>query len=133
MVVKSLEELKTLSDSLQKKINLRKIGEISDYKTIEILVSMGTSGIASGARETFNKLLEVINEKDLKTVKVIGVDCMGYQHAEPTVQVTVPGNEPLIYGKITEDKVEALINSVAIKGQFFNEKHLIKFFNKAVV
>lgn len=132
MAIKSLEELKKLRASLQNKIDLREKGEVSDDKTIEILVGMGTCGIAAGARDTFNKLLEVINEKDLKLVKVISVGCIGFCHAEPTVQINRPGFEPVIYGKITEDKALELIEKVVIKKEFLDENFLIKSFNKAV-
>ncbi len=133
MAIKSLEELKKLRASLQGKIDLREKGEVSDDKTIEILIGMGTCGIAAGARETFNKLLEIINQKDLKLVKVISVGCIGFCHAEPTVQVNIPGNEPVIYGKITEDKALELIETVVIKGDFLEENFLVKSFEKAVV
>jgi len=133
MAIKSLDELRKLRASLQEKVNLREKGEVEDSKLVEVLVGMGTCGIAAGARDTFNKLLEVIEEKDLKKVKVVSVGCVGFCHAEPTIQVNIPGSEPVIYGKITEDKVNELIETVVIKGELLDENYLIKSFNKAVV
>ncbi len=133
MAIKSLKELRELRASLQEKITLREKGEVEDSKLVEVLVGMGTCGIASGARETFNKLLEVINEKELKNVKVISVGCIGFCKEEPTVQINIPGSEPVLYGKITEEKVQELVETVIIKRELLDENYLIKSFNKAVV
>jgi len=133
MAIKSLEELKELRKSLQRKVTLREKGEIADDKLVEVLVGMGTCGIAAGARETFNKFVEIVNKNDLKDVKVVSVGCIGFCHAEPTVQVNIPGKEPVIYGKITEDKVEELVDTVIVKGDLLDENYLIKSFQKAVL
>lgn len=133
MAIKSLEELKALRASLQNKVNLREKGEVADDLTIEVLVGMGTCGIAAGARDTFNKFLEIINEKELNEVKVISVGCIGFCHAEPTVQINIPGKEPVIYGKITEAKVADVVDKVIVKRELLEEDYLIKSFNKAVV
>ena len=133
MAIKSLKELRELRASLQNKVNLREKGEVEDSQLIEVLVGMGTCGIAAGARETFNKLLEVIAEKDLEDVKVVSVGCIGFCKEEPTIQVNIPGSEPVIYGRITEDKVNELVDTVIIKRELLDENYLIKSFTKAVV
>lgn len=133
MPIKSLEELRKLRDQLKKQVDLREKGEAADDATIEVLVGMGTVGIACGARLTFNKLLEVLEAKQLNNVKVISVGSFGFHDQEPTVQVSIPGKEPVTYGKITEDKVEELVETVIIKGELLEENYLIKSFGKAVV
>ena len=132
MAIKSLDELRKLRASLQSKIELREKGEAPDADTPEILVGMGTCGIASGARDSFNKLLEVLNKKGHSEVKVISVGCIGFCHMEPTIQVNIPGMEPQLYGKITEDKVEELVETVIVKKEMMDENYLIKSFTKAV-
>lgn len=133
MAIKSLDELRKLRASLQDRIVLREKGEIEDSKLIEVLVGMGTSGIAAGARETFSAIHKIVSDKKLSNVKVITVGCLGYMDSEPTVQVNIPGKEPVIFGKITEDKVNELVEKVIIKGELLEEDYLIKSFNKAVV
>ena len=133
MAIKSLDELRKLRSSLQNQINLREKGEVDDDKIVEILVGMGTCGIAAGARDTFNKLLQVSDAKKLDDVKIISVGCIGFCHSEPTIQINVPGKEPVIYGNITEDVVEKLVETVIEKGEFLDEHYLIKSFSKAVV
>ena len=133
MAIKSLEELRKLRASLQDQVSLREKGEADDKKTVEILVGMGTCGIAAGARETFQELLSVLQSKNLGHVKVISVGCIGFCHVEPTVQINIPTKEPVIYGKITKDQVENLVETVIVKGQLLDENYLIKSFSKVVV
>ena len=93
---------------------------------------MGTCGIASGARDSFNKLLEIIAKEDLNA-KVVGVGCAGFCAMEPTIQVNIPGKEPVMYGKMTEDKMQKLIDVVVKKGDLLDEDYLIQSFDKAVI
>jgi len=111
--IKSIDELMKMKNEAQQNIKFRNAASKQE-KTI-LKVAMGTCGISAGAKETFNKLIDVIDEKDLEDVVVIQTGCMGYCHAEPTVEVNEPGKEPILYGHISEDRVEELI-----------EKHLIK-------
>jgi len=132
MKINSRSELINLRNSLKNKIELRETGK-SKEKTVEILIGMATCGIASGARDTYNELLSVISEKKLSHVKVVSVGCLGYCYMEPTVQVCIPGKEPLIYGKISKDKALELIEKVVIEGGYLSENLLVKSFDKAGV
>lgn len=133
MAIKSLEELRALREKFHKQVTFREKGETPDDSTIEILVGMGTCGIAAGARETFGKFLEVLDAKGLDTVKVISVGCVGYCQVEPTVQVNIPGKEPVIFGPITEKEVEELVDTVIIKNDLLDDKYIVKTFTKAVI
>lgn len=132
MAIKSLDELRKLRASLQGKINLREKGE-SDTGMIELLVGMGTCGIAAGARDTFNELLTIVDEKQLNNVKVVSVGCMGSCSMEPQVQVSMPDRETIIYGKMTKEKVADLIQKVIVEQGYLNEDLIITTFEKAEV
>ena len=132
MAIKSLDELRKLRASLQESVELREKGESTSGIT-EVLIGMGTCGIAAGARDTFNELLNIIEEQKLTKVKVISVGCLGQCSLEPTVQVNMPGREPLIYGKITENRVKELVEKVIIKESYLDENLLIPSFTKAEV
>lgn len=132
MAIKSLEELRALRASLQNSVDLREKGE-SKEGTIEVLIGMGTCGISAGARETFNGLLEALEQKDINNVKVISVGCLGQCTLEPTVQVNIPGRKPVIYGKITSDRVEELVQKVIIENGHLDENLVIPTFTKAEV
>ncbi len=128
MAIKSLEELKALRESMKTSLRLRHEGESSD--TIEILVGMGTCGIASGARDTFSELVKVLEEKNVQA-KVVSVGCIGYCVMEPTVELHIPGREALVYGKITKDKVLELVDTVIVNGGYLDKDLVIKSFEKA--
>lgn len=132
MAIKSLEELRALRKSLNNSVTLRERGE-STEEIIEVLVGMGTCGISAGARDTFNKFIEEINAQNLKNVKVISVGCIGSCSLEPTVQISIPGSDPIVYGKITEDVVKNLIQKVIIEKGYLDDNYVIKAFEKAKV
>jgi len=130
MPIKSLDELRKLRSSLQGKIDLREKGE-SQEDVIEVLIGMATCGIAAGARDTYNELLNILKEKKITNVKIVSVGCLGFCSMEPTVQINMPGREPLIYGLITEDKVASLVEKVIIEKGYLEENLMISSFVKA--
>jgi len=133
MAIKSIKELETIRKVLQNTISFRRESTESAVQSIEILVGVGTCGVAAGAQETFNKFEEFIKSNDLDNVKVIGVGCVGFCHSEPTVQINIPGKDPVIYGFVTEDNADELLETVLIKGEILEKNYLVEAFNKAVV
>jgi NADP-reducing hydrogenase subunit HndB len=133
MAIKSIKELETIRKELQNTISFRRESTESAVQSIEILVGVGTCGVAAGAQETFNKFEEFIKSNDLDNVKVIGVGCVGFCHSEPTVQINIPGKDPVIYGFVTEDNADELLETVLIKGEILEKNYLVEAFNKAVV
>ncbi len=115
MKIKSLDELKKIREESKGGVNLRH-GENTGDK-IEVLVGMATCGISSGARETLNAFVDEITKEKLENVKVVPVGCIGYCHSEPTVQISVPGQEPVLYGNITKDKVNAIVEKHIKEGK----------------
>ena len=106
-----LEDLRKLRDT--KKTDLRK--RDADGKSIQVIVGMGTCGIAAGAKVTLDSFLKALDDKKLvDDVLVRQTGCMGLCHSEPTVEVLVPGMPTVIYGNVN-DKIALEIV----------EKHLI--------
>jgi len=130
MAIKSLEELKKIRDASKKKVDLREKGESTD-NMIELLVGMATCGIAAGARETMKALNDAIEEAGLDNVKVIQVGCMGYCHSEPTVQASVPGKEPILFGNVDVDTAKDIIDKYIISGELLDDHVLNRTFRKA--
>ena len=105
--IKSLADLRKLKDEVQSKIKLREKGD-NPENLIHIKVSMATCGIASGAKETMNYLVEELDHQGIDAI-VTQTGCMGYCYAEPTIEVSVPGKEPVIYGHVNKDKALEII------------------------
>jgi len=81
-----------------------------------ILVGMGTCGIAAGAKATFETFTKQLGALGLlEKTELKGTGCLGLCYSEPTVEVRVPGKEPVVYGKVNEKEVEKIINEHLLK------------------
>lgn len=105
--IKSLADLKKLQTEVQSKIKLREKGD-SPENLIQIKVSMATCGIASGAKETMNYLIEELEHQGIDAL-VTQTGCMGYCYAEPTIELTIPGKLPVVYGYVNKSKAQEII------------------------
>ncbi len=105
--VKSLSDLNKMREELQSKMNLREKGEHPN-SMVQIKVSMATCGIASGAKEIMDYM---INELDNRAIDAIitQTGCMGYCYAEPTIEVTLPDNKPIVFGYVDTKKAQEII------------------------
>ena len=92
----TLEDLRRMRGEKQKAIDMRD----SSNKDVQVIVGMGTCGIAAGAKDTFTALVDSINEKGLTNVLIRQTGCMGLCHSEPTVEGVVPGMPAVIYGHV---------------------------------
>jgi NADP-reducing hydrogenase subunit HndB len=105
MAKMSLEELKKLRDKKRRDLDTRE----TEGKTIQIIVGMGTSGIAAGAKETLNAFLDELDAHSLESVTVRQTGSMGLDHAEPTVEVRMPDMPAVIYGKVDEKVARTIV------------------------
>jgi len=111
MAKMSLDDLKKLRD--EKKTDIRK--READGKETQVIVGMGTCGIAAGAKATLDAFIEGLDEyKLVDTCLVRQTGCMGLCHSEPTVEVVAPGMPPVIYGNVDGKVAKEII-----------QKHLI--------
>ncbi|WP_026055265.1 (2Fe-2S) ferredoxin domain-containing protein [Anaerophaga thermohalophila] len=113
--VKSLQDLRKMRDELKGKINLREKSDNPD-NLVQIKVSMATCGIASGARETMNYIIDDLDNQAIDAV-VTQTGCMGYCYAEPTIEVTLPGEEPVIIGNVDTKKASEIIEKYIKNGE----------------
>ena len=106
----TLADLRALREKTQKDMEMRD----NSNKNVRVVVSMGTCGIAAGARFTFEAFIEKLKARGLTNVLVSQTGCMGFCQNEPTIEVVVPEMSPVIYGKVDPTKVEEII-----------EKHIV--------
>ncbi|HNW67233.1 MAG TPA: (2Fe-2S) ferredoxin domain-containing protein [Bacteroidales bacterium] len=106
--IKSLADLKKKREDLQSNLKLRELGDNVD-NLIQVKVAMATCGIASGAKQVMEVIINECNKRNLPVV-VTQTGCMGYCYAEPTVEVKKPGQEAVVFGYITPAKAEELVN-----------------------
>lgn len=108
----TIEDLKQLREKAKKSTALRE-GEA----TVKITVHMGTCGIAAGAREVMDGLLEMLAETDRTDILVMNSGCMGMCSSEPNVTVEIKDQEPVIYQHMDKNKMRQVFMQHVLKGQ----------------
>ena len=117
----TLEELRALRGSV--KSNLAK--RDSDGKSVQIIVGMGTCGIASGAKTTLDAFIKELEEKGLAESTIIRqTGCMGLCANEPTVEVIVPEMPTVIYGNVDVDSAKAIVEEHIIGKKLLDKQIL---------
>ena len=105
MAKMTLQELRKLRDTKKSEIQKR----VVDDKDTQIIVGMGTCGIAAGAKEVLDAFLKELDEHNLNSVVVTQTGCMGLCYVEPTVEVISPGMPSVIYGKVDEEVAKKIV------------------------
>ena len=116
--VKTLDDLRNLRNNLQNKLDMREQG-LNPEEVVQVKVAMATCGIASGARETMNFFISALKKREIKAV-VTQTGCMGYCYAEPTVEVTIPGKEPVVFGEVDMSKADDIIEVYIKSGKLID-------------
>ncbi len=113
--IKSLDDLKKRKENLHKNVDLRERAEDAE-SLVQIKVGMATSGIASGAKEIMDFLIEACEKRNIEAVVTQAGD-MGYSYAEPTIEVTKPGEEPVVFGYVDKKKADEIIERYIKRGE----------------
>jgi NADP-reducing hydrogenase subunit HndB len=117
--VKSLEDLKRLrEDALEKRKAKTASGQA------QVIVGMGTCGIAAGARETMKAILDEIEKDNLSGIIVTQTGCIGMCEREPIVQVVVGEQPKVTYGKVTPEVARMIMKDHVVGGNIVQD-HVI--------
>ena len=109
--IKSLEELKRVrEEALQKKQMKAAAGNV------QVIVAMGTCGIAAGARDTMKSVLNFIETNNLSGVSVTQTGCIGMCEQEPILQVVIGENSKVTYGKVNVEVAEQIMKQYVQNG-----------------
>jgi (2Fe-2S) ferredoxin len=114
--VKSLDDLKKIREEALKKQQMKETSGKS-----EVIVGMGTVGIAAGARETLKAILDTIEEDNLDNILVRQTGNIGLDSYEPIVQVILPGKEKVTYGKVNGDMARKIMKQHVVGGEIVKE------------
>ena len=108
----TIEDLKRIKEKVQKETALREGGA-----RVKIIVHMGTCGIAAGAREVMDALLDELAESNRDDIRVITSGCMGMCSSEPNVTVEVEGQEPVVYQHMDSNKMRQVFRRHVLLGE----------------
>jgi len=112
--LKSLDELARLREKAQHELAIRQ------QTMTKITVGMGTCGIAAGARETMQAILEELKERDIEA-HVATVGCIGMCSKEPLVDIEQAGKPRVTYANVHPNMVPRLIEEHLLNGRVVDE------------
>jgi len=114
--IKSPADLKRLKDEIRAKM----YGSESTIKDkVRIRVHSGTSGLASGAKEILEFIILELEKRSIDAV-VIKTGDLGYSFAEPTIEVTRPHEEPVVFGNVDKLKADEIIEKFIKNGEYID-------------
>jgi NADH:ubiquinone oxidoreductase subunit F (NADH-binding)/(2Fe-2S) ferredoxin/Pyruvate/2-oxoacid:ferredoxin oxidoreductase delta subunit len=91
----------------------RRIAAAGLEDKIQILVGLGTCGVAAGGRATLQALESKLAETGIDA-EVIQVGCIGMCFNEPLVDIIKPGRPRISYGSVTPDRVREVVDSYLV-------------------
>ena len=112
----NMEQLKKLKEKAQTQIALREGG-----KKYRVVVGMGTSGVAAGAREVMTTMLDEIEKQNVPSVEVCVTGEIGMVNAEPMVRVEETSGEKTVYGNVNLEGARKIVTQHLQKGKKVQE------------
>jgi NADP-reducing hydrogenase subunit HndB len=104
--IKSLDDLKRVREEALEKRKAK-----STSGAAQVIVGMGTCGIAAGARDTMKAVLNYIESENLQNILVTQTGCIGLCEQEPILQVVIGEQPKVTYGKVSPDVVREIMKS----------------------
>ena len=108
----NLDELKKLKDKAQRQVALRE-----GNKKYRVVFSMGTSGIAAGAREIMTTMLDEIDKRGIDNVEVAVTGEIGLVDAEPVIRIEDRSGEKVTYAKVNAEAARKIVTEHLQKGK----------------
>jgi NADH-quinone oxidoreductase subunit F/NADP-reducing hydrogenase subunit HndC len=99
-------------DSIKKLENMKQDYKKNEIEEVLIKISMATCGIAAGADTLYDFFKEEVDREENTNIKIVSTGCMGLCHSEPTIEVTIPGHKPEIYGNVDIPKAEKILKNI---------------------
>ncbi len=110
--MKSLEELKKIREKAKENLRLREAAEGT-----QIQVSMGTCGIAAGARDVMMALMDELAKRQRTDVVVTQTGCAGLCDKEPVITVKLTGESDVVYGDLNAERAREIVANHIVNGQ----------------
>ena len=113
--ITSLSDLKKRREEIRSGLdNREKANDPENH--VQVKIAMATCGIAAGAKVIMDFFVEQLDRRNIDGV-VTPTGCMGYCYAEPTVEVKLPGQDPVVFGGVTLKKADEIIEKYIKTGE----------------
>lgn len=110
--IKSLEQLKRVREEALQKKQLK-----AAPGNIQVIIAMGTCGIAAGARDTMKSILNYIEIEKVSGVTITQTGCIGLCEQEPILQVVLGDQPKVMYGKVDAQLAQRIMKQHVQNGQ----------------
>jgi len=107
----TMEDLRALRKDALDEMNARQTCDI------QIIVGMGTCGIAAGAREVVTELLKELQRRNIKNVSVTKTGCIGMCEREVLLDVVRPNEDRVTYGRVVPRDVSRIVGEHIVNGR----------------
>jgi NADP-reducing hydrogenase subunit HndB len=87
----------------------------------KVTVHMGTCGIAAGAREIMEALLDEMDKDEVKDVILTTSGCAGLCSREPMATIELKDQPPVKYINLTPEKIRKIFIKHVMEGQLVPE------------
>jgi len=113
--ITSLADLNKKREELRGGLDIR-VKNTDPESIVQVKVAMATCGIASGAKTVMDFFLEHLERRNIAAV-VTQTGCMGYCYAEPTIEVKLPGQDPVVFGFVDLKRADQIIEKYIKTGE----------------
>jgi NADP-reducing hydrogenase subunit HndB len=113
--ITTLADLKKRREEIKAGLEIREMANDPENH-VQVKVAMATCGIAAGAKVIMDFLVEQLDRRNIDGV-VTQTGCMGYCYAEPTIEVKLPGQDPVVFGEVTLKKADEIIEKYIKTGE----------------
>ena len=124
MQIKNLEDLRKIKAEAQKATETRQQNDT------QIIIGMGTCGIAAGAREVMKAVLDELAKRKINNVSVLQTGCIGMCQKEPLLDIVRPGEDRVTYGPVKPTDVPRIIADHLVNGNIVEDLVVAKLPNK---
>ena len=115
MAIKSLDDLRKIKEKAKADTEAR------SSSGTQVIIGMGTCGIAAGARAIMTAVLEEVKKRELKDVAVLQTGCIGMCQKEPLVDIVRPGEDRVTYGNVAPEDVPRIISEHLVNGRIVDD------------
>lgn len=116
----TVDDLKKIKEDYKSTFTLREGG----YRA-KITVHMGTCGIAAGARNIMEVLLDEMKKNNVQDVIVTTSGCAGLCSKEPMATVEVLNEPPVKYVHLNEEKARKIFKEHIMEGKAVEDLALV--------
>ena len=117
----TIDDLKKIKEETAKSTSIR-----DGDANVKIIVHMGTCGIAAGAREVMNALMEEMAAADRQDIRIVASGCMGMCSSEPNVTIESKEAEPIVYQKMDSNRMRQVFKRHVLLGEIQSDFALAK-------